>query len=123
MFRNCGCSSNTNQDSNPTDELDLTNEIYQDSCNIEENTFDGFTSYLRSVKKYFESVNLEYFKIKKLISKLPGSYTDSGTLKCRLLSKLNDSIFIGNFDTVKDEIVNSVYSKQDEIVAIKIKYS
>lgn len=44
MFRNCGCSSNTNQDSNPTDELDLTNEIYQDSCNIEENTFDETSS-------------------------------------------------------------------------------
>lgn len=104
---------------NVIDDVKYKLHNYNLSVALEENTFDGFTSYLRSVKKYFESVNLEYFKIKKLISKLPGSYTDSGTLKCRLLSKLNDSIFIGNFDTVKDEIVNSVYSKQDEIVAIK----
>lgn len=92
---------------------------YKLSVVLEEDTVDCFASYLRSVQKYFESVNLEYFKIKKLISKLPGSYTDNGTLKCKLLSKLNDSIFIGDFDSVKDEIMNCVYDKQDEIVVIK----
>lgn len=92
---------------------------YKLSAVLEEDTVDCFVSYLKSVQKYSESVNLEYFKIKKLISKLPGSYADNGTLKCKLLSKLNDSIFIGNFDTVKDEIINTVYDKQDEIVAIK----
>ncbi len=104
---------------NVIDEIKSRLHNYRLSVFLERDIVESFVSYLKGAQDFFESVNFEYFKIEKLIKKLPGSYTDNGTLKCKLLSKLNDSIFMGNFNTVKFEIIDSVYNKQDEIVSLK----
>lgn len=85
----------------------------------ENKLFDDFREFIKSKYDYYTAVSLEYRRIKKYIDKLPGNYEDGRCAKSKLLTKLNDSVFKENFDTVKDEVTASVFEFEDREKALQ----
>ena len=75
----------------------------------ERGILEDFRDFIKEKHDYYVSVSYDYLDIKRLIDKLPGTYEDKECEKSRLLCKLNDSVYKGDFDVVSEKVLDSVY--------------
>lgn len=76
--------------------------------------FDDFRDFIKETYDYYVTISIEYGRIKKLIDKLPGNYDDSKCIKSKLLSKLNDSVYKRNFDSIRESLILYIVSLEDK---------
>lgn len=75
----------------------------------ERGILEDFRDFIKEKHDYYVSISYDYLDIKRLIDKLPGTYEDKECEKSRLLCKLNDSVYKGDFDVVSEKVLDSVY--------------
>lgn len=80
----------------------------------EERAFDDFRDFIKETYDYYATISIEYDRIKRLIDKLPGNYDDSKCIKSKLLSKLNDSVYKRNFDSICESLISYIVSLEDK---------